>query len=299
VRDESGGYPVDNEGLHQLCPAHEPALEHVRRTLERVVSTWGFDGVYTDFQGLGAVPPCFAPEHGHRTPLDSYQAVPRLFETIAATLRRLKPGALHEVCVCSFPHSPYNMPFYDLANASDPRTPLQARRRVKAEKAIRGGGYAVGDCYQVPADEWKGSSLPESFESAIGTGAQLTTFYRDLDEGQRATWTRWFREYRELDLARAEYVNLYDLAFDLPEAHVVRKGRDLFYGFFAERWPRTAPIELRGLDPGTTYEAWDYGNRRPLGTVSGADPRLRVGFDTALLVRLRPLAAQAPAAPPK
>jgi hypothetical protein len=30
------------------------------------------------------------------------------------------------------------------------------------------------------------SSVPESFESAIGTGGQLTTFYVNLDERQKA-----------------------------------------------------------------------------------------------------------------
>jgi len=40
--------------------------------------------------------------------------------------------------------------------------------------------------------EWTGSSVPESFESAVGTGAQLTTFYTALDERQRALWADGF-----------------------------------------------------------------------------------------------------------
>jgi len=84
------------------------------------------------------------------------------------------------------------------------------------------------------------------------------------------------------------YVNLYDLAFDKPEVHVTRKGRDLYYGIFADIWPRNKKIELRGLDKNTTYEVYDYANRRSLGDLKGADPYLQIGFKDSLLIRVRP-----------
>ena len=166
----------------------------------------------------------------------------------------------------------------------------QVRSRVKVEKAIRGGTFPVGDCYQIPIQEWTGYSVPESFESAMGTGAQLTSFYTQLTPEQHGPWTRWFREYRELDLTHGEYQNLYDLAFDKPEGHVIRKGADLYYGFFADVWPRDRyQIELRGLDPGRVYEVYDYAHRMALGTVKGADPRLNIAFKDSLLLRVRPV----------
>ncbi len=219
--------------------------------------------------------------------------MPRVFEVISRTLHELKKDPYNEVCICSLPHSPYNMPYYDIANASDPVTPWQVRSRIKVEKAIRGGTFAVGDCYQVPVNEFDGSSVPESFESTIGTGGQLTTFYVHLDERQRNLWTRWFHEYAELGLAQAEYVNLYDLAFDKPEVHVVRKGNQMYYGIFADYWPRTVAIELRGLDKDTNYEVYDYGNRRMIGQVKGSEPRVKVGFKDSLLLRVKPASASA------
>jgi alpha-galactosidase len=288
VQDESGRYPLDPSDLYQLCPAYEPALRHIDGILRKALKDWGFDGVYSDFQGLSAVPACFNKQHHHRTPLDSFESTPKLFEMINNTLHELKKDPYNEVCICSFPHSPYNMPYYDIANASDPVNTFQVRSRIKVEKAIRGGTAAVGDCYQVPLDEWRGSSVPESFESAIGTGAQLTTFYADLDARQRDEWTRWFHEYRQLGLASAEYLNLYDLAFDKPEVHVVRKGKEMYYGIYADVWSRGRRIELRGLDKGTTYDVYDYGNRRPLGTVQGAKPYLSISFKDALLLRVTP-----------
>lgn len=288
VQDENGNYPLDISDLHQLCPAYEPALRHINDVLTRAVKDWDFDGVYTDFPGLSAVPACFNKAHHHGSPLDSFQAVPKLFEMIARTLHELKRDPYNEVCICSLPHSPYNMPYYDIANASDPVNTFEVRSRIKLEKAIRGGTFAVGDCYQVPIHEWTGASVPESFESAIGTGAQLTTFYAHLDDRQKGLWNRWFHEYRDLGLSQAEYVNLYDLAFDKPEVHVVRKGQEMYYGIFAEVWSRRRPIELRGLDKEKTYEVYDYGNRRELGTVKGSEPYLRIAFKDSLLLRVRP-----------
>lgn len=291
VQDETGAYPLDINNFHQLCPAYEPALARVREVVTRAVAEWGFDGLYSDFQGLSAVPACFNKAHNHASPLDSFRAMPKLFEIIQTTLRGLKKDGLHEVCICALPHSPYYMPYYDLANTSDPVDAQQVRRRVKLEKAIRGGSFAVGDGYQVPLREWEGFSAPELFESAMATGAQLTTFYSRLDERERALWERWFREYRERQLYRGEYLNLYDLAFDTPEAHVVRKDGVMYYGFFAEAWPRNRRLELRGLDKNTTYEVYDYANRRPLGKVSGSRPVLRVAFKDSLLLRAQPVRA--------
>ena len=182
------------------------------------------------------------------------------------------------------------MPFYPLANASDPRSDAQARRRVKAEKAIRGPRFAVGDAYQVPADEWRGTSLREGFETAMGTGAALTTFYADLDARQLALWNRWFGEYRAQGPGSGEYLNLYDLAFDAARGPRRPPGRRpvlrLLRRALAGRarrsscaaWIRRQRYQVQRLRP------------RPvdLGEVTGADPFI------AADVRGQPAAAGAP-----
>ncbi len=288
VQGESGEYIVDDRKVHQLCPAYEPARRHIRDLLRRFILDYGFDGVYIDSVGLTAVPPCFNPAHGHASPLDSFRSLPLVYKDIHDDLHKMKPDPYLEVCICAMPHSPYNMPYYPIANTSDPVNNEQVRRRIKLEKAIRGPRFCVGDCYQVPMDEWHGASVPESFESAMGTGAQLTTYYADLTDEQRTKWQRWFRLYNELGLASADYLNLYDIAFDKPEVHIVRKGRDMYYGIFAGLWPATRRIELRGLEKETTYEAYDYANRKRLGTITGDRPYLNVSFKDNLLVRLSP-----------
>lgn len=288
VMDEAGNYPNDKRGLYQLCPAYGPAMEHVRNLVKRFIVDWGYDGLYSDTRGLSAVPPCFNEKHKHTTPLESFREVPRVFEVINSTLDKYNKEAVHEVCICSVPHSPYNMPYYDLANASDPINLLQTRRRIKVEKAIHGPTYAVGDCYQVPADEWSGFSVPQDFESAMGTGAQVTTFYTDLDVVQRGEWNRWVKEYNGKKLSSANYTNLYDIAFDRPEIHVVEKDGQLFYGLYEDLWSKTDSIELRGLRKGVDYEVYDYANNRKIAEVHGDRPFINIGFRNHLLIQVVP-----------
>jgi len=290
IQAKDGTYPNDEEnGNYQLCPAYEPALEYIERLVERFVNKWGFDGVYCDKMGLSASVPCYNKAHNHMSPLESFQAMPELFRVIEKSLKKYHNDPFYEVCICAAPHSPYNMPFYDIANASDPINPIQMRRRIKVEKALHGPKFNVGDCYQVPIDEWGGSSVPQSFESAIGTGAQLTTYYTDLDSTQLKIWKRWFHQYNDLRLSSGEYLNFYDIAFDKPETHVIRKGSDLYFGFFFNHWPKSEKLEFRGLDKYQQYEVYDYGNERHLGLINGADPYLNVGFKGSLLVRVSPV----------
>lgn len=290
VQDENGNYPMDDRKVRLLCPAFEPARRQIARVLERFIREWEFDGVYVDGIGLTAVPPCFNPAHGHHSPLESFQSMPEIFRLIHHTLHELKSDPYLEVCICAMPSSPYNMPYFAIASASDPVNLAQVRERVKQEKAIRGPSFCVGDGYQVPLNEWKGYSVPESFETATGVGAQLTTFYAHLSDQQRQKWIRWFRLYRELGLSSGEYLNLYDIAWDEPEIHVVRKGKDLFYGIFAQLWPLNRPIELRGLDRNVRYEISDYANSQSLGVISGSQPQLNIAFRDSLLLRIRPQA---------
>ncbi|MBN2290369.1 MAG: alpha-galactosidase, partial [Candidatus Glassbacteria bacterium] len=289
VEDRDGSRLVCGRGLFYLCPGHPEVVEHVAALAGKFLADWDFDTLYLDTTGLSACPPCFNPAHSHGSALDSFRTQSEMFRAIYHTAQRLKPGCPVEMCICSLPHDPFKMPFYNVANASDPVSLYQMRRRVKLEKAFRGPTFCVGDCYQIPMDEWEGWSVPDSFESAFGTGAQVTTLYRDLDPAQRERWRRWFRMYNQMALSSGEYLNLYDLAFDRPETHVVRKNGRLYYGFFAGTWSRVVPLKLRGLEPGKTYRVRDYAGGIDLGTVSGDRPEISLAFKEHLLLEVSPL----------
>ena len=70
-------------------------------------------------------------------------------------------------------------------------------------------------------------------------------------------------------LSRGQYLgDLYDIGFDLPETHVIRKDQELYYAFFARHW--SGQLELRGLQD-RTYRIVDYVNNRDHG--KGARPK--------------------------
>jgi len=289
VQNEDGSFPTDSRHVYQLCPAYEPAQDYIRDLVIKFTGKWGFDGLYTDTRGLTAVPPCFNKAHHHKSPLESFQKVPQAFKVVYETLQNYNKNAFQEVCICGVVHSPYNMPYYQIANASDPLSRAQMRNRIKVEKGIHGPTFCVGDCYQVPKDEWQGYSIDQSFESAMGTGAQVTTFYKDLDSSQFQIWKKWIPKYRELAISSGEYLNLYDLAFDKPEIHVVKKGNNLFYGIFADSVSKTESIQLRGLDKDVEYSVYDYANDKQLETLNGNNPVIHADFKENLLLQLTPL----------
>ena len=87
-------------------------------------------------------------------------------------------------------------------------------------------------------------------------------------------------------LSRGQYLGqLYDIGFDVPESHVIRKGKTMYYAFFAKQWKGT--VELRGLED-RNYSVVNYVTGKNLGTVSGHSAHLPIEFDGNLLVEVQP-----------
>lgn len=79
---------------------------------------------------------------------------------------------------------------------------------------------------------------------------------------------------------------LYDIGFDRPETHAIRKGESLYYAVYAPQWSGT--ITLRGLASGRSYHVTDYVEGKDLGTVHGPVATLDVKFDKHLLIEAKP-----------
>jgi alpha-galactosidase len=108
----------------------------------------------------------------------------------------------------------------------------------------------------------------------------------DLTPQREKIFEQWLSIYKDKMLSRGEYLgDLYDIGFDRPEAHVIRKNRELYYAFFARQW--TGPIELRGLEDGA-YRITDYVNHKDLGKVHGPQARISTEFHQHLLLQARP-----------
>jgi len=202
------------------------------------------------------------------------------------------------------------MRWQNQALCPDPWTSWVNRGTVKQLKALFGPRSAVLLDHVELSDEGQDFSLigvggvpatritPTGEEKTFGAAADLTF------EERKAIWTRWIGLYRKLMLSRGEYLNLYDLVYDAPETHVIRKGATLYYAFYPgepdgivaddrELYSQRKDtkhfqgrLELRGLDPTKSYRVHDYENDVDLGVVTGADPFLEAEIEHHLLVEV-------------
>ena len=105
-----------------------------------------------------------------------------------------------------------------------------------------------------------------------------------LTPERREAFKKWIGLYNRDKLARGIYLNLYDIAFDKPETHVINKNGMLHYAFFSEDW--SGPVEFRGLED-KDYVIRDYVNDRVIGEIRG-EATLDLEFERYLLVEAVP-----------
>jgi alpha-galactosidase len=175
--------------------------------------------------------------------------------------------------------------------ASDPESSFQVRSKAKTLKAL------MGDDVPFFGDHVELSDGGNDFASTVGVGGVVGTQFvlpslvqkrskSDLTPEREQNFEKWLGIYRDKMLSRGQYEGqLYDIGFDVPETHVIRKNQTMYYGFFAKQWK--GPVELRGLED-RNYSVVDYVSGKSLGTVNGHNARLPVAFDGNLLVEVRP-----------
>lgn len=276
VRDASGGYPLDSRGHRYLCPAYAPAVAAMTAMVDRMLGEWGADALYMDTDGLLGVPPCYNPAHGHTRAAQSAEKMPDLYQAIEAAARRWKPDGFLVTCECSAPHDPYKMAYYDQEDASDPITDRMVRWKVKFSKALRGADAPVGDGY---VDPMPFNDLSGTFAYGFGAGAVLTSMHASLDALGAANWNTWSALNAMEGASRAEVVNVYNLGFEFPEGHALRRDDGVMFFTFASDLAWSGQVELRGLEPGTSYEV------RELDT--GALVAMAAGPEAAVAVTMR------------
>jgi alpha-galactosidase len=275
-----------------LCPSYAKTQQRMAALIRKIIGEWGFDGLKVDGQHLNGVAPCFNPAHHHAHPEDSTQHLTDFYRVLHETVHAVKPEAVVEVCPCGTGYAFHNMPYIDQAPASDPESSWQVRHKGKTLKALMGPSAAyAGDHVEL-------STGGQDFASAVGVGGVVSTKFtwpvdpkpKDsflLTPAKEAHWRKWIGAYNTHRLAEGRYRGeLYDIAFDKPETHVVEKDGVLHYAFFSDDWD--GPVTLRGLGPGD-WIVEDYVEGRVLGTIRSAVPRIAVRFKGNLLVRARPI----------
>ncbi len=276
---------------YYMSPAIPFTIEHTKEMITKFLDTWGYDGLKMDGQHMNGVPPDYNSSHNLDYPELSVEKLPEFFQTIYNTARDIKPHAVIENCPCGTTCSFYNMPSMNQSVSSDPMSSWQIRLKGKTFKALMGKTAYYGDHVEL-------SDGGNDFASSFGIGAVLGTKFtwpKDnphqsesflLTPEKEKVWKKWFSLYNQKMLSRAPYIgNLYDIGYDKPETHVVKKDDTMYYAFYANNWD--SEIELRGLQ-NKKYQVIDYINEKDYGIVDGSDPKLKVSFEKFLLLEVIP-----------
>ena len=109
-----------------------------------------------------------------------------------------------------------------------------------------------------------------------------------LTPEKEAALKKWVGIYNDRKLSTGEYLNLYDIRFDVPETHVIAKNGALYYAFYAEAWDG-GQIELRGLETDKTYTVTEYASDDlKTYTVEANNPYITPSFERDYLIEVAP-----------
>ena len=295
VLNADGSVARNNRGLAMLCPGLPKVRDYTAALTRKFIRDWDFDGHKLD--NIYTMPACYNPTHNHADPEESVRGFAEVYRQIFDITRELKPYSVTQICPCGSTLTHTLISATDQTVTADPTSSAQIRQRIKFYKGLMGERAAVF------ADHVELSDGGVDFASCFGAGGVLATKfihpledsvksrlheYWPLTEEKESLWKKWFDLAAQHSLANGEYLNLYDLAFDFPETHTIRKDGELYYGFFCHTLEEqySGQIELRGLDETKTYQVLDYVNEYVLGKITGANPRMQVKMQGALLLKL-------------
>jgi len=287
---------------YTICPALPQVKEYYRAFVRRAIAQWKIDGFKMDGQNLNEVPRCYNRSHNHTSPMESARGVPEFFEDIYRTATRLNPSFLVQICPCGTNFSYYNLPYLNQTVASDPLDSWQVRLKGKTFRALYGRRESYsGDHVELTNRPWDPALqkfLPrgtEDFASTLAVGGVPASKFTlagveqadsslILDGAKFEYYQKWLAIYDREEMSECDYLNLYDIVFDLPETHVIRKRDTYYYSFFSgEHFHGT--VELRGLPKGR-YRASDLLTGNGLADVRSDSPFLNLDFERNAIIKI-------------
>lgn len=299
IMDKNGEFPRDCRDMYQFCPSVPEVQEYMKELTTRFIRDWDFDGHKLD--AYYVVPPCYNPAHNHQRPEESYEDLPLMLKAIYETSNAIKAYSVTEICNCGTTQDFFQSIYSNQPVVSDPTSVEQSRRRVKVIKALWGPeAPAYTDHVEHIRlevdmnDKSDTARVGQDFATAMGPGGVIGTKFTwpagpenmQLTGEREKHWQKWFQLYNEKMLSKGSYLNLYDIIYDLPEAHVIQKADTLYYAFYADHWE--GELELRGLNR-LDYRVYDYVNQKKLDPVKGPVGILNASFDGHLLIECVPL----------
>lgn len=273
-----------------LSPVNPHTDAYTRDLLKMFIQTWNFDGLKIDGQHLNCCLPDYNEASELEYPMQAVEQMPSYFGKVLAETRKYKPDAVVQVCPCGCAVNYFLLPHINQAVASDPMSSAQVRMKRKAYAAMAPGLAYYGDHVEL-------TDGANDFASQIGTGSVIGTKFTYPKDNPYATGSflltpekeelirKWMQIYKENDLARGEYLNLYTWGFDYPEAHVIRQHNALYYAFYADTFK--GEIQIRGLEKGKNYKVIEYTADQPREyEVSGDKPVVEVEFEKNYLIKV-------------
>jgi len=275
---------------YYMSPTNELTQGHTEDVIRMFLDDWDFDGLKLDGQHLNAVPPDYSQGSGLEYPEQAPEKLAEYFFDMYDFARAIKPAAVLQHCPCGTCMSFHNMLTTNQTVSSDPLSSWQIRLKGKVYKAMLGDIAYYGDHVEL-------SDGGNDFASTIGIGGVPGTKFtwpKDnptasssylLTPEKELAYKKWFALYNNMMLSEGEYLgDLYDIGFDLPEAHVIRKDETLFYAFFADEW--LGEVQFQGLESGAVYQVYDYVNDQDLGTITGDEKGMELSFQGYILLKL-------------
>ena len=273
-----------------MSPNHPQTIKETKETIDLFLKKWNFDGFKMDGQHLNSIPPDYNPQLSI-SPEQTVRELPKYFKSIYKQVRKIKPHAVIENCPCGTCMSFYNMTSINQAVSSDPESSWQIRSKGKVYKALIPQIAYYGDHVELSDN---GSDFASSFGIGAVLGSKFTwpkdnPFVKEsflLTPEKEKIMKKWLKLYNQKQLSKGKYLGeLYDIGFDKPETHVIKKDDTLYYAFYANHWD--GKIKLRGLTK-HRYKVYDYYNDKFLGTVELNKPDISVSFKKFLLIELIP-----------
>lgn len=275
---------------YYLSPVNPATERYTRDLVDRFIGKWNFDGLKLDGQHLNCCLPDHNPHSGLESPDEAVEQLPTFFKGIFDRARALKPYAVVQLCPCGCAMNFFNIPYMNQAVASDPTSSWQIRLKGKAYKAI-------DERLAYYADHVELSDGGCDFPTQIGIGGVLGSKFTWpknnpdvkadylLTPEKERLYKKWVNIYNEKMLSKGDYLNLYDIAWDKPETHVVARDGRMYYAFYADEWPG-APITLRGLEPGRSYTVCEYAADGRTYALDGSNPVITPSFDGSYLIEV-------------
>ncbi|MFZ1080939.1 MAG: glycoside hydrolase family 36 protein [Candidatus Kryptoniota bacterium] len=288
---------------YSLCPALRAVRNYYVSFVRKAITLWRIDGFKLDGQNQNMVPECFNAAHHHQTPFASSDGVPGFFKYVYDEATTLKPDFLIQLCPCGTNFSFYNLPFVNQTVASDPLDSWQVRLKGKTFRALYGSSTETysGDHVELTNHVWNDTlqtfvvnGVPD-FASTLALGGVPASKFtipgiKQADSSLELTpklklyYEKWMDIYSKEKLSEGQYLNLYDIAFDKPETHVIKRGNTYYYSFFSGG-QFDGKVELRGLAKGN-YKAFDLFTGEFLAVINSDKSFLKLSFDRGEMIKV-------------